>query len=145
MFKKTISLLTAVALLLSALISGVHAASIIGDADGDGEVTVVDVTVIRRHIASIPVNASFNESAADSDGDGKVTLLDATFIQRSLSKLKDKEPASISVCLASEPDTLDPALNSAVDGMSLLAHLFSGLAKWEQKDDGTLGIGPDAA
>lgn len=44
------------------------------------------------------------------------------------------EPAStegsvINVCLASEPDTIDPALNSAVDGATMLAHLFSGLAK----------------
>ena len=36
---------------------------------------------------------------------------------------------SISVCLASEPQTLDPALNSAVDGATTVAHLFSGLAK----------------
>lgn len=58
------------------------------------------------------------------------------------------EPAaatSIAVCLASEPDTIDPALNSAVDGATLVAHLFSGLAKWAQKDDGTLEIVADAA
>ena len=40
------------------------------------------------------------------------------------------EPAStegsvINVCLASQPDTIDPALNSAVDGATMLAHLFS--------------------
>lgn len=52
---------------------------------------------------------------------------------------------SISVCIASEPDSIDPALNSAVDGATMLAHLFSGLAKWNQKDDGTLEIAPDAA
>ena len=58
------------------------------------------------------------------------------------------EPAaatSIAVCLASEPDTIDPALNSSVDGATLVAHLFSGLAKWAQKDDGTLEIVADAA
>ncbi len=53
--------------------------------------------------------------------------------------------SSIAVCLASEPDTIDPALNSAVDGATLLAHLFSGLAKWEQTDEGKLEIVPDAA
>ena len=52
---------------------------------------------------------------------------------------------SISVCLASEPDTIDPALNSAVDGATLLAHLFSGLAKWSQDKDGKLQIVADAA
>ena len=52
---------------------------------------------------------------------------------------------SISVCLASEPDTIDPALNSAVDGATLLVHLFAGLAKWEQNEDGTLSIVADCA
>ena len=51
----------------------------------------------------------------------------------------------INVCIASEPDHIDPALNSAVDGATLIAHLFSGLAKWDQKDDGSLEIVADAA
>ena len=52
---------------------------------------------------------------------------------------------SIAVCLASEPDTVDPALNSSVDGATMLAHLFAGLAKWAQTDDGKLEIVPDCA
>ena len=51
----------------------------------------------------------------------------------------------ISVCLASEPATLDPALNSAVDGATLCIHLFSGLAKWDQDANGTLSLVPDLA
>ena len=54
-------------------------------------------------------------------------------------------PSSLAVCLASEPDTIDPALNSAVDGATLVAHLFSGLAKWDQDENGALVIAPDAA
>ncbi len=52
---------------------------------------------------------------------------------------------SINVCLASEPDTLDPALNSAVDGATMISHLFSGLAKWSQDENGKLVIVPDCA
>ena len=52
---------------------------------------------------------------------------------------------SINVCLASEPDSLDPALNSAVDGATMISHLFSGLAKWSQGADGKLVIVPDCA
>ena len=58
---------------------------------------------------------------------------------------KETAASSIAVCLASEPDTIDPALNSAVDGATLLAHLFSGLAKWAQDKDGKLVIVADAA
>ena len=54
-------------------------------------------------------------------------------------------PSSIAVCLSSEPDTIDPALNSAVDGATLVSHLFSGLAKWGQDENGTLVLVADAA
>lgn len=57
----------------------------------------------------------------------------------------DGSDASISVCLGSEPDTIDPALNSAVDGATLVSHLFAGLAKWDQDENGNLVIAPDCA
>ena len=52
---------------------------------------------------------------------------------------------SINVCIASEPDTLDPALNSAVDGATLIAHLFAGLSTWAQDEEGALVIIPACA
>jgi len=57
----------------------------------------------------------------------------------------DEKVQSLAVCLASEPDTLDPALNSAVDGATMISHLFAGLAKWAQDDNGKLVIVPDLA
>ena len=57
----------------------------------------------------------------------------------------DGKGDSLAVCLASEPDTLDPALNSAVDGATMLVHLFAGLAKWQQNEDGTLSVVADCA
>ena len=51
----------------------------------------------------------------------------------------------LNVSIASDPASLDPALNSAVDGATMLVHLFSGLAKFEQKADGSLELVPDAA
>ena len=35
----------------------------------------------------------------------------------------------LSVCIASEPQTIDPALNSAVDGAVMTQHVFEGLMK----------------
>lgn len=61
----------------------------------------------------------------------------------------DGEPVAasntLSVCLASEPDTIDPALNSAVDGGTLCTHLFAGISKWAQDAEGKLVIAPDVA
>lgn len=52
---------------------------------------------------------------------------------------------TLNVCLASEPDTIDPALNSAVDGATLVSHLFAGLAKWDKDENGNLVIVADCA
>ena len=57
----------------------------------------------------------------------------------------DGKTDSISVCIASEPDVIDPALNSAVDGATLDSHLFAGLAKWDTDADGNLVIAADCA
>jgi oligopeptide transport system substrate-binding protein len=40
----------------------------------------------------------------------------------------------MSICIASEPESIDPALNRAVDGAVMIQHMFEGLMKW--KDDG---------
>lgn len=53
---------------------------ILGDADGDGEVTIADATAIQR--ALIKLGNDINRKAADVDGDGAVTVVDATFVQR---------------------------------------------------------------
>ena len=57
----------------------------------------------------------------------------------------DGKTDSISVSIASEPEVLDPALNSAVDGATLDSHLFAGLAKWDTDADGKLEIVADCA
>lgn len=57
-----------------------------GDADGSGEVDLVDATSIGRAILHI-AGAVINEAASDVDGDGDATVVDATFIQRCDAKL----------------------------------------------------------
>ncbi|MBQ9071276.1 MAG: hypothetical protein IJY23_08035 [Clostridia bacterium] len=53
--------------------------------------------------------------------------------------------SSISVSLASEPESIDPALSSTVDGATMIAHLSSGLARWSVDADGKLIIVADSA
>jgi oligopeptide transport system substrate-binding protein len=45
---------------------------------------------------------------------------------------------TVSACVGSEPNTIDPALNSAVDGAMYLQHAFEGLYKYE--DSGLLAF-----
>ncbi len=52
----------------------------------------------------------------------------------------------LTVCLASTPDKVDPALNSSVDGASYAVHLFSGLVRYVPTSDGKgLELAPDLA
>ena len=63
---------------------------LLGDVDGDGEVTIIDATCIQRKLASI-ATANFVEAAADADEDGELSVLDATEIQRNIAKLPSND------------------------------------------------------
>ena len=56
---------------------------ILGDANSDGKVNILDATFIQRHLVGF--ENSINKDAADVDGDGEITVLDATTIQRFLA------------------------------------------------------------
>lgn len=64
---------------------------LLGDADGDGEVTILDATRIQRYLASL--TDEINEKAADISGDG-IDILDATYIQRHLASLEIPYPVN---------------------------------------------------
>ena len=71
------------------LTAGASAAgnSLLGDADGDGEVTISDVTCIQRKLAEWPPDERFSESAADIDGNGEIEITDATLLQQWLAEM----------------------------------------------------------
>lgn len=51
----------------------------------------------------------------------------------------------LDVCISSEPSTIDPALNSAVDGAVMLQHSFEGLVKWVDDGNGNAILAPGQA
>ena len=55
------------------------------------------------------------------------------------------EGFNLSVCLASEPQAIDPALNSAVDGAIMINHMFEGLVKWVDDGQGNAQTAPGQA
>ena len=55
---------------------------LLGDADLNGRVDIIDVTAIQRHEASIKPLAEEAMIPADVDKDGNVTIIDATWLQR---------------------------------------------------------------
>lgn len=58
-----------------------------GDANCDGDISVLDATAIQMHLASINLLSPEGEAVADTDGDGLITVLDATRIQRFIALL----------------------------------------------------------
>jgi hypothetical protein len=60
----------------------------LGDADGDGTVTILDATYIQRRLARLSVPNTFNEKAACVGGGETLDITDATFIQRFLASLQ---------------------------------------------------------
>ena len=62
---------------------------LLGDADKNNKVDIIDVTAIQRHEAKITSLAEDAMILADVDKDGYVTIVDATCIQRHLAGLSN--------------------------------------------------------
>ena len=106
-FSKMISALLIVsALILSGAISFSAQTRILGDADGDGKITVIDATCIQRTLAKLPVKSGIIRSAADVDGSGEIEITDATAIQRWLAGLQTRYPVGDRFEAPTEPTQL---------------------------------------
>ncbi|MCD7865246.1 MAG: dockerin type I domain-containing protein, partial [Clostridiales bacterium] len=60
-------------------------AYLLGDADGDGSVTVRDVTWMARSLAGVDIPYEFDSMTWDVDGDGELTVRDVTHLARYVS------------------------------------------------------------
>lgn len=60
---------------------------LIGDADHDDEVSVMDATTIQRWLSNLRSLSVLEEFLGDVDGDNKLTIMDATAIQRKVAQL----------------------------------------------------------
>ena len=65
---------------------------ILGDVDGDGEVTITDATLIQRYDVMMIDFTETQLKVADVDGDGNVSILDVTWIQRYLAEVPVRFP-----------------------------------------------------
>ena len=85
---------------------------IMGDTDGDGEISILDATVIQRYLADFEVKYPERvKKCGDINGDG-VDILDATLIQRYLAAYTIPYPIDIPIEQPTEQSTeeiTDPA------------------------------------
>ena len=66
----------------------------LGDVDGDGEISITDATFIQRYTVGIKTPVAVTSSVADIDGDHAVTVMDASHLQRRLVNVSDSYPIS---------------------------------------------------
>ncbi|MBR3610126.1 MAG: CehA/McbA family metallohydrolase [Oscillospiraceae bacterium] len=66
---------------------------VLGDANEDGEVNVMDANLIRRHAAKFVTLEGYAFTAADVDGNGKVNVVDAYLVRQFAAKIIDRFPA----------------------------------------------------
>ncbi len=78
-----------------------------GDVNGDGEVAVIDATLIQRHIAKLITLTEEQLERAMVRGDEELTVMDATLIQQHVAKIINKFPV--------ETKSKDVATTSADD------------------------------
>ena len=71
------------------LFSGTKTATenLLGDADLDSKITVMDATLVQRHVAKDVILTDTAFTLADVDSDKKLTVMDATQIQRYVAKM----------------------------------------------------------
>lgn len=94
---------------------------------------------------STPTTAAETTTAAPADADttGETTAAEAE--GEGAEGETTSNGNNIAVCLASEPQTVDPALNSAVDGAIMINHFFEGLVKWVDDGEGNAMTAPGQA
>lgn len=104
---KILSLLVCAAVLFFACTITPTAETILGDADGDGEVTILDVTCIQKKLAKLSVG-NFSVIGADVDGNGEISIIDATCIQRYLARIKTPYSIGEDIEAPTEAPTIEP-------------------------------------
>lgn len=60
--------------------------AVTGDTSGDGEVTILDLLMVRKHIVGSTILSGTNLKAADVNHDGEVTILDLLMVRKNILK-----------------------------------------------------------
>ena len=90
----------------------------------------------KRRILALGVTAALSLSLLAGCGGGTETQETpaGTDTPAAESPVAEAAAQALSVCFASEPETMDPSLNRTVDGNVMISHLFEGLYKWVDSD-----------
>ena len=81
--------------------------AVYGDVNGDGDITVVDATLVQKHVVQLETLSADKQILADVNGDNTISVVDATLIQKYIVQLKDWGLTG-DVYQAEQPTTPEP-------------------------------------
>lgn len=81
--------------------------AVYGDVNGDGDITVVDATLVQKHVVQLETLSADKQILADVNGDNTISVVDATLIQKYIVQLKDWGCTG-DVYQAEQPTTPEP-------------------------------------
>ena len=81
--------------------------AVYGDLNGDGDITVVDATLVQKHVVQLETLSADKQILADVNGDNTISVVDATLIQKYIVQLKDWGRTG-DVYQAEQPTTPEP-------------------------------------
>lgn len=81
--------------------------AVYGDVNGDGDITVVDATLVQKHVVHLETLSADKQILVDVNGDNTISVVDATLIQKYIVQLKDWGRTG-DVYQAEQPTTPEP-------------------------------------
>lgn len=81
--------------------------AVYGDVNGDGDITVVDATLVQKHVVQLETLSADKQILADVNGDNTISVVDATLIQKYVVQLEDWGRTG-DVYQAEQPTTPEP-------------------------------------
>ncbi len=81
--------------------------AVYGELNGDGDITVVDATLVQKHVVQLETLSADKQILADVNGDNTISVVDATLIQKYIVHLKDWGRTG-DVYQAEQPTTPEP-------------------------------------
>ena len=81
--------------------------AVYGDVNGDGDITVVDATLVQKYVVQLETLSADKQILADVNGDNTISVVDATLIQKYIVQLKDWGRTG-DVYQAEQPTTPEP-------------------------------------
>lgn len=81
--------------------------AVYGELNGDGDITVVDATLVQKHVVQLETLSADKQILADVNEDNTISVVDATLIQKYIVQLKDWGRTG-DVYQAEQPTTPEP-------------------------------------